>query len=66
MVVGCLLLFILLCCIEGTVNELEVADCILELTFHIYFDFVLKSFRLNIQFFQLLYKLYRNIVDSEL
>ena len=28
-------LFILLCCVEGkTVNELEVVDCTLELTFH--------------------------------
>ena len=28
-------LFTLLCCIEDTVNELEVIDCTLELTFHI-------------------------------
>ena len=27
-------LFILLCCIESTVNELEVVDCTLESTFH--------------------------------
>ena len=31
-------LFILLCCIEDTVNELEVVDCTLELTFHSFSD----------------------------
>ena len=31
-------LIILLCCIEGTGNVLEVIDCTLELAFHSSFD----------------------------
>ena len=36
-------LFIRLCCIENTVNELEVVDCALELTFHRYSDIFSQS-----------------------
>ena len=41
--VGYPMALILLCCIEGTVSELEVIDCTLELTFHISSDLFLVS-----------------------
>ena len=48
--VAVLWLFFLFRCIEGTVNELQVIDCILELTFHVSSDLFLFEFvrRLNI------------------